>query len=169
MSRGNRSHGRNVLHLSRPISTGRPQEWHLWESNRGGRKSAIVWANSNHRSDPINIHRVALALAKKVKVVMNGRIARPLDDNGKSKALLAWDVRRVHMAICNRAYNWALIWRPWCLEEWQWWKQATTGMALLTSCGFSVVHPWSRDRIRTDVRNVPSEERTLRKRGYLCA
>ena len=25
----------------------------------------------------------------------------------------------------------------------------------VTSCGFSVVHPWSRDRIRTDVRNVP--------------
>ena len=25
----------------------------------------------------------------------------------------------------------------------------------LTSCGFSVVHPWSRDRLRTDVRNIP--------------
>ena len=26
---------------------------------------------------------------------------------------------------------------------------------VLTSCRFSVVHPWSRDHIRTDVRNVP--------------
>ena len=46
-----------------------------------------------------------MALAKRVKVVMNGRIARPLDDNGKSKTLLDEVVSGVRMAMCNRAYN----------------------------------------------------------------
>ena len=39
-------------------------------------------------SDPISIHQVALVFTRKAKVVMDGRIARPLEDNGKNKALL---------------------------------------------------------------------------------
>ena len=71
---------------------------------------------------------------------MDGRIARPLDDNGKSKASLTWWVRGDHTTMGNRADNWALNWRPWCLEEWQWWKQTMTGMAL-----------WSTDPLAREV------------------
>ena len=36
---------------------------------------------------------------------MHERVARPLDDNGKSKTLLDEVVRGVRIAMCNKAYN----------------------------------------------------------------